>query len=93
MTLRSIGCVYSLGALGEGCCRAIQMSWLHPAQGFKWVDDLTHYGAHRWGWASTQPGDVLEIKVLAAPLSPAVRTSMYRHNRHSHCLCCKRVGF
>lgn len=35
-------------------------------QGFQWVDDLTHYGAHRWGWASTQPGDVLELKVRAA---------------------------
>ena len=30
------------------------------------MDDLTHYGAHRWGWASTKPGDVLEIKVRAA---------------------------
>ncbi|KAK9826476.1 hypothetical protein WJX81_003204 [Elliptochloris bilobata] len=31
--------------------------------GFQWVDDLTHYGAHRWGWASTQPGETLEIKM------------------------------
>jgi len=62
------------------------MPWLHPAQGFQWVDDLTHYGAHRWGWASTQPGDVLEIKVPCHIPPPAMRISM---SRHSHCLCYK----
>ena len=63
------------------------MPWLHPAQGFQWVDDLTHYGAHRWGWASTQPGDVLEIKVCLPHPSPC---HAHLHvSCHSHRLCCK----
>lgn len=55
------------------------------AQGFEWVDDLTHYGAHRWGWASTQPGDVLEVKVRT-PARAAYQTSaMKAHARAPSC--------
>ena len=31
--------------------------------GFQFVDDMTSYGTHRWGWVSNAPGDSIELQV------------------------------
>jgi hypothetical protein len=56
------------------------------AGGFQWVDDLTHYGAHRWGWASEAPGDVLELVVRAgAPARPHPPPALAAKDRTMAC--------
>ena len=32
-------------------------------KGFQFVDDMTSYGTHRWGWVSDTPGDAIELQV------------------------------
>ena len=31
--------------------------------GFQFVDDMTSYGTHRYGWMSDAPGDSIELQV------------------------------